>query len=71
MATEDRAPLILTGVTPHGTTKFVRHTPAHAGQYADAFKGFFSARARAMVAPMRPRTFNLWSCPSAGKCWRV
>lgn len=40
---EDRAPLILTGATPHGTTRFVRHTPAHDGQYADAFRGLFTA----------------------------
>ena len=40
---EDRAPLVVTGATPHGTTRFVRHTPAHNGQYADAFKGVFTA----------------------------
>jgi hypothetical protein len=40
---EERAPLIVTGATPHGTTRFVRHTPAHNGQYADAFRGIFFA----------------------------
>jgi len=40
---DDREPLIITGVTPNGTTRFIRHTPAHNGQYADAFRGIFAS----------------------------
>lgn len=33
--------LIVTGVSPYGSTRFVRHTPATAEDYRNAFAGFF------------------------------
>lgn len=43
----DRAPLIVTGVTPNGTTQFVRHAAATPQQYAMAFEGIFDNHDRA------------------------
>ncbi len=42
-----RPPLIVTGVSPFGTTRFVRHMTASDYHYSNAFKGFFDCELRA------------------------
>lgn len=46
-ALDERPPLIITGVTPYGTTRFVRHNAATRAQYDLAFQGIFDNEPRA------------------------